>query len=429
MDEGGPADSYTDRSLYDRCITRGMPGSMMPAIYGNAYEITQAPGYVAIRYEMIHETRVDPARRRARTLGDLAAALWATRAATGRATRWSSRPPTSTLRTRLPNGSPAEAARWSSGSRRWRPNTIEWSVTVERPRHVGRGRGRSRMTLTEDPEQPLFEYACHEGNYAMRNILSAARARRKRPPRRLSSRSRRDRPARDSVTRLRVRRLPRTLCVVAVGAGTHAAAAVFRRALRAAGSSDRDGRHGRRVLSLHLAVASSKVPDGDRFPAWRRRREVTAGRIGGQSSSSSRRANPTSPSRWPTWRRTAWAVGRRSRTSGRCRCAPSPCCIPATRTWSSAATAASASVAGLKEQGGLDRVRHGAVRRCSPSGCSGRRRDSTPARDIRPHNLSVSQAVDSAMKDGKLDASFWNGGVPTAADAGPAALAGHDSRQ
>jgi len=37
-----------------------------------------------------------------------------------------------------------------------------------------------------------------------------------------------------------------------------------------------------------------------------------------------------------------------------------------------------------------------------------------PARDIRPHNLSVSQAVD-AMKDGKLDAFFWNGGVPTAA--------------
>jgi hypothetical protein len=56
--EGGRADSYTDRSFYDRCITRGLPGSMMPAIYGNAYDITQAPGLVAIRYEMIHETRV-----------------------------------------------------------------------------------------------------------------------------------------------------------------------------------------------------------------------------------------------------------------------------------------------------------------------------------------------------------------------------------
>jgi hypothetical protein len=65
--EGGRADSYTDRSYYDRCITRGLPGSMMPAIYGNAYDITQAPGLVAIRYEMIHETRVIPLNNNPRT--------------------------------------------------------------------------------------------------------------------------------------------------------------------------------------------------------------------------------------------------------------------------------------------------------------------------------------------------------------------------
>jgi hypothetical protein len=58
--EGGRADSWLDRSLYDRCITRGFPGSMSPAIYGNAYDITQAPGLVAIRYEMIHEARIIP---------------------------------------------------------------------------------------------------------------------------------------------------------------------------------------------------------------------------------------------------------------------------------------------------------------------------------------------------------------------------------
>src|SRR5262245_9392303 len=56
----GPADSWEDRSLYDRCLTRGLPGSMMPAIYGNQYQIVQAPGYVAILYEMVHETRVIP---------------------------------------------------------------------------------------------------------------------------------------------------------------------------------------------------------------------------------------------------------------------------------------------------------------------------------------------------------------------------------
>jgi hypothetical protein len=48
----GPADSYTDRSLYDRCITRGLVGSLTPAIYNAGNEIVQAPGYVVIRNEM-----------------------------------------------------------------------------------------------------------------------------------------------------------------------------------------------------------------------------------------------------------------------------------------------------------------------------------------------------------------------------------------
>jgi hypothetical protein len=56
----GPFDSPKDLTLYVRCITRGVPGSMMPAIYGNSYEIVQGPGVVAIRYEMVHETRVIP---------------------------------------------------------------------------------------------------------------------------------------------------------------------------------------------------------------------------------------------------------------------------------------------------------------------------------------------------------------------------------
>src|SRR4030095_14192027 len=56
----GPFDGVKDFGLYDRCITRGFPNSMLPAIYGNSYEIVQSPGHVAIRYEMVHETRVIP---------------------------------------------------------------------------------------------------------------------------------------------------------------------------------------------------------------------------------------------------------------------------------------------------------------------------------------------------------------------------------
>src|ERR1043166_6387434 len=62
----GPADSYEDRSLYDRCITRGIVGSMLPVIYGNYFLFVQASGYVAMRYEMIHETRVIPLTTRPR---------------------------------------------------------------------------------------------------------------------------------------------------------------------------------------------------------------------------------------------------------------------------------------------------------------------------------------------------------------------------
>ena len=53
-------DSYEFMSVWDRCITRGIPGSMFPAGYNNAYQIIQTPGYVTIVYEMIHDARIIP---------------------------------------------------------------------------------------------------------------------------------------------------------------------------------------------------------------------------------------------------------------------------------------------------------------------------------------------------------------------------------
>ena len=91
----GPSDSYTDRSLYDRCITRGIAGSFLPVIYNNGNEIVQGPGWVALRNEMIHETRIVPLDSRPR-LSPRSSPGWATRAGTGKGTRWSSRPPIST---------------------------------------------------------------------------------------------------------------------------------------------------------------------------------------------------------------------------------------------------------------------------------------------------------------------------------------------
>ena len=56
----GESDSYEYHSNYDRCISRGVTSSIMPAIYGNGTSITQGPGYVVIRNEMIREVRVIP---------------------------------------------------------------------------------------------------------------------------------------------------------------------------------------------------------------------------------------------------------------------------------------------------------------------------------------------------------------------------------
>src|SRR6202453_1665908 len=57
-------DSWEDFDIYSRCITRGMVSSMLPTLYNFGNEILQAPGYVVIRNEMIHETRVIPLDRR-----------------------------------------------------------------------------------------------------------------------------------------------------------------------------------------------------------------------------------------------------------------------------------------------------------------------------------------------------------------------------
>ena len=168
--EGGRADSWLDRSLYDRCITRGFPGSMTPAIYGNAYDITQAPGVVAIRYEMIHETRVIPLDDSPRPA--LNSYMGAARG------HWEG----DTLVVESTNYK--EGSRFRNGSsklrlvERFKPvakDKIEWSLTVIDPETWTKP-WTYGMQLTQDPEQTLFEYACHEGNYAMRNILSAGRA-------------------------------------------------------------------------------------------------------------------------------------------------------------------------------------------------------------------------------------------------------------
>ena len=168
----GPADSWEDRSLYDRCLTRGLPGSMMPAIYGNQYQIVQAPGYVAILYEMVHETRVIPldgrppvGARLDQDMGD-ARGYWERDTLVVETTNFKER---SVYR----NANP-DTLTITERFTRIAPDRVRWSVTIDDPKTWTQP-WTFAMPLTAD-RNPLPLYECHEGNYGLRNILSAARA-------------------------------------------------------------------------------------------------------------------------------------------------------------------------------------------------------------------------------------------------------------
>jgi hypothetical protein len=166
----GPADSYEDRSLYDQCITRGLPGSMTPAIYGNSYEIHQGQGFVAIRYEMIHETRIIPLDGRAHVSSKIPLYMGDARGHFEGNTLV-----VESSNFRDPARGASDKLRLIERFKPMAKNKVEWSVTYDDPATWAR-KWTYALTLTKDPTQAPFEYACHEGNYGLANILSAARA-------------------------------------------------------------------------------------------------------------------------------------------------------------------------------------------------------------------------------------------------------------
>jgi hypothetical protein len=169
----GPFDGPEDLTLYVRCITRGLPGSMMPAIYGNAYEILQGPGYVAIQYEMVHETRIIPLTGQPHPgpavrmyMGD----------AKGHFEGNTLVVETTNFTDKTPYRGSSEFLKMTERFKPVAPDTVEWSVTFDDP-HTWARPWTFAMNLTKkDDSQRPFEYACSEGNYGMVGILNAARA-------------------------------------------------------------------------------------------------------------------------------------------------------------------------------------------------------------------------------------------------------------
>ena len=169
----GPFDGVDDFSLYDRCITRGLPGAMVPHVQGNSYEIVQAPGFVAIRYELMHETRVIPLERTPHIgaairldMGD-ARGHWEGDTLVVETRNFKDR---STYR-----NARAATLRLVERFTRTGPDRIEWAVTVDDPATWTRS-WTFQVPLTANNQERVLEFACHEGNYALPHMLEAARA-------------------------------------------------------------------------------------------------------------------------------------------------------------------------------------------------------------------------------------------------------------
>jgi hypothetical protein len=165
------ADTYLDRSLADRCILGFNAGPpMTPGAYNNHVQISQAPGYVTLVVEMVHDARVVPVDGRPPLAARIPQYKGHSRG------RWEGR----TLVIETTNFLRETAFRGSSANMhlverltRVDVDTLLYEFTVEDP--MTWTRPWSVAIPMKKVEAPIYEYACHEGNYAMRNILSGAR--------------------------------------------------------------------------------------------------------------------------------------------------------------------------------------------------------------------------------------------------------------
>jgi hypothetical protein len=176
---GNNATSWEDFSFYIRCISRGVAGSILPVIYGNGTQILQGPGYVLLLQEMVHEARVIPLDNRPHAGSNVRSYMGDSRG------RWEG----NTLVVETTNflggktgiglnggGTPtSDALKLTERFTRVDPNTISYEMTIDDPKIYAKP-WKVGFPISQEPGYQNFEYACHEGNNAMFNSLSGARA-------------------------------------------------------------------------------------------------------------------------------------------------------------------------------------------------------------------------------------------------------------
>ena len=181
----GPADTWTDMDLNDRCMLWSVGPPMLPTGYNNNLLVLQTPDHVVIHVEMIHDTRIIPLDGRPRPgspipqwLGEMRGhwegeTLVVETRNVARSEEGSSFG-NDVVRIRAANGGRTESLRIVERFTRIDADTLRYEFTVEDPtRWTSPWSGELPLRRTDES---LFEYACHEGNYSIVNMLSGARA-------------------------------------------------------------------------------------------------------------------------------------------------------------------------------------------------------------------------------------------------------------
>ncbi|HTR00814.1 MAG TPA: hypothetical protein VMH83_12520 [Candidatus Acidoferrum sp.] len=186
-------DKVEDFSSWDRCITRGMPVSMEPRNYNNGIRIFQAPGYVIISLEMAHEARVIPTTPTA----PLAPAIkqwmgesrghWEGNTLVVETTNFGHGLITGMTSSGVPGSPPAKLYPSTDNMKiverftRTGAKSMDFEMTVIDPEVLATKSFKVAYPMLLDNSYEMYEYACHEGNTAVRNYIETSRYERAHP--------------------------------------------------------------------------------------------------------------------------------------------------------------------------------------------------------------------------------------------------------
>jgi hypothetical protein len=175
-------DTVENMSVYSRCITRGVPGTMFPQVYNNGYQILQVPGFVVIRAEMMH-VRLIPldgvphvAEQIRGWMGD-SRGHWEGDTLVVETTNfdpkgWISSNASAGRMHAVPQSA---ALRVVERFTRVDEDTITWQATIEDP-DVYTAAWTVEVPFRRRPDYVIYEYACHEGNHAVEGVMGGQRA-------------------------------------------------------------------------------------------------------------------------------------------------------------------------------------------------------------------------------------------------------------